>query len=74
MRHGGAAVRLHRGAAAHLLGGANALHPSLAQSDPPLSHTQIEDSPVEALRVAIDAYGRAVGRTIDLVARGPLGR
>ena len=45
-----------------------------AQSDPPLSHTRIEDSPEEALRVAIDAYGRTVGRTLDLVAGGTLGR
>ena len=33
-----------------------------AQSDPPLSHTTIEDSPRTALRVAIEAYGRTVGR------------
>jgi N-carbamoyl-L-amino-acid hydrolase len=39
-----------------------------AQSDPPLSHTAVEDSPIPALRVAIEAYGRAAGRTIDLVA------
>ncbi len=32
-----------------------------AQSDPPLSHVAIEDSPEDALRVAIDAYGRTVG-------------
>lgn len=31
-----------------------------AQSDPPVSHTRIEDSPEEALRVAVDAYGRTV--------------
>jgi hydantoinase/carbamoylase family amidase len=31
-----------------------------AQSDPPLSHAKIEDSSEEALRVAIDAYGRTV--------------
>ena len=32
-----------------------------AQSDPPISHAAIEDSTAEALRVAIDAYGRTVG-------------
>jgi N-carbamoyl-L-amino-acid hydrolase len=31
-----------------------------AQSDPPLSHAPIENSSDEALRVAIDAYGRTV--------------
>ncbi len=31
-----------------------------AQSDPPLSHAAIENSPDAALRVAIDAYGRTV--------------
>ena len=31
-----------------------------AQSDPPLSHAKIENSTDEALRVAIDAYGRTV--------------
>jgi N-carbamoyl-L-amino-acid hydrolase len=43
-----------------------------AQSDPPLSHTKIEDSPQDALRVAIEAYGRTVGKTLDLVAAGGL--
>jgi hydantoinase/carbamoylase family amidase len=43
-----------------------------AQSDPPLSHVAIEDSPVEALRVAIDAYGRTVGEALSLVASGGL--
>jgi N-carbamoyl-L-amino-acid hydrolase len=43
-----------------------------AQSDPPISHTEVEDSPLEALRVAIDAYGRTVGETLALVAAGPL--
>jgi N-carbamoyl-L-amino-acid hydrolase len=43
-----------------------------AQSDPPLSHTKIEDSPEAALRVAIEAYGRTVGKTLDLVAGGGL--
>jgi N-carbamoyl-L-amino-acid hydrolase len=31
-----------------------------AQSDPPISHASIEDSPQAALEVAIDAYGRTV--------------
>ena len=35
-----------------------------AQSDPPLSHTQTEDSPEKALRVAIDAFGRTVDRVL----------
>ena len=43
-----------------------------AQSDPPLSHTKIEDSPEEALRVAIEAYARTVDATIARVAEGPL--
>jgi N-carbamoyl-L-amino-acid hydrolase len=45
-----------------------------AQSDPPLSHTNIEDSPTQALRVAIEAYGRTVGKTLELVASGGLER
>jgi hydantoinase/carbamoylase family amidase len=43
-----------------------------AQSDPPLSHTAIEDSPEEALRVAISAYGATAGATLDAVAAGEL--
>jgi beta-ureidopropionase / N-carbamoyl-L-amino-acid hydrolase len=43
-----------------------------AQSDPPISHTEVEDSPPEALRVAIEAYGRTVGATLALVAGGAL--
>jgi len=35
-----------------------------AQSDPPISHASIEDSPERALSVAIDAYGRAVGSVL----------
>jgi N-carbamoyl-L-amino-acid hydrolase len=35
-----------------------------AQSDPPISHAAIEDSPEWALSVAIDAYGRTVGRVL----------
>lgn len=35
-----------------------------AQSDPPISHTAIEDSPERALRVAIDAYGRTVNSVL----------
>jgi N-carbamoyl-L-amino-acid hydrolase len=38
------------------------------QSDPPISHAAIEDSPEAALRVAIEAYGRTVGQVIDLVS------
>ena len=36
-----------------------------AQSDPPLSHARIEDSPDAALRVAIEAYGRTVAWALD---------
>lgn len=43
-----------------------------AQSDPPLSHTEIEDSPVPALRIAVDAYGRTVGAALPLIAAGEL--
>ena len=43
-----------------------------AQSDPPLSHTEIEDSPEDALRVAIEAYGRTVGGALEAVAAGEL--
>ena len=43
-----------------------------AQSDPPLSHVAIEDSPEDALRIAIDAYARTVDATIARVAQGPL--
>jgi acetylornithine deacetylase/succinyl-diaminopimelate desuccinylase-like protein len=43
-----------------------------AQSDPPLSHTAIEDSPEQALRIAIEAYGRTVGATLAAVAAGEL--
>ncbi len=35
-----------------------------AQSDPPISHAPIEDSPERALRVAIDAYGRTVSSVL----------
>jgi hydantoinase/carbamoylase family amidase len=35
-----------------------------AQSDPPVSHAQVEDSPPEALRIAIDAYGLTVGQVL----------
>jgi N-carbamoyl-L-amino-acid hydrolase len=38
-----------------------------AQSDPPLSHAKIENSKDEALRVAIEAYGRTVAWTLDNV-------
>jgi acetylornithine deacetylase/succinyl-diaminopimelate desuccinylase-like protein len=43
-----------------------------AQSDPPISHTEVEDSPEQALRVAIEAYGRTVGEALALVAAGEL--
>ena len=43
-----------------------------AQSDPPISHTEVEDSPLEALRTAIAAYGTTVGETLALVAAGGL--
>jgi hydantoinase/carbamoylase family amidase len=43
-----------------------------AQSDPPISHTEVEDSPPDALRAAIAAYGETVSRTIALVAAGGL--
>jgi hydantoinase/carbamoylase family amidase len=39
-----------------------------AQSDPPISHAAIEDSPQTALEVAIAAYGRTVGQAIDLIS------
>lgn len=35
-----------------------------AQSDPPISHAAIEDSPERALSVAIDAYGRTVEKVL----------
>ncbi len=35
-----------------------------AQSDPPISHAAIEDSPERALHVAIDAYGRTVSSVL----------
>jgi N-carbamoyl-L-amino-acid hydrolase len=38
-----------------------------AQSDPPISHAAIEDSPERALSVTIDAYGRTVGRVLARV-------
>jgi N-carbamoyl-L-amino-acid hydrolase len=43
-----------------------------AQSDPPISHTEVEDSPPDALRTAITAYGTTVGETLRLVAAGGL--
>ena len=36
-----------------------------AQSDPPVSHAAIEDSPAGALRTAIDAYGRTLAAVLD---------
>jgi N-carbamoyl-L-amino-acid hydrolase len=38
-----------------------------AQSDPPISHASIEDSPERALTVAIDAYGRTVSSVLARV-------
>ena len=38
-----------------------------AQSDPPISHAAIEDSPRAALDVAIDAYGRTVEQALAAV-------
>ena len=38
------------------------------QSDPPLSHARIENSTEEALRVAIDAYGRTVAWALENAA------
>ncbi len=35
-----------------------------AQSDPPISHAAIEDSPESALALAIDAYGRTVDHVL----------
>jgi hydantoinase/carbamoylase family amidase len=43
-----------------------------AQSDPPISHTAVEDSSEPALRVAIDAYGRTVGGALELIDAGEL--
>ena len=43
-----------------------------AKSSPPVSHTKEEDTPEADLRVAIEAYGRAVARTLELVAAGEL--
>ena len=45
-----------------------------AQSDPPLSHTAVEDSPEAALRVAIESYARTVGAALDAVAAGEIER
>jgi hydantoinase/carbamoylase family amidase len=41
-----------------------------AKSSPPVSHTKEEDTPEADLRVAIEAYGRAVARTVELVTAG----
>jgi N-carbamoyl-L-amino-acid hydrolase len=35
------------------------------QSDPPVSHTQVEDSPQPAIALAIDAYGRTVAAVLE---------
>jgi hydantoinase/carbamoylase family amidase len=41
-----------------------------SSSSPPVSHTAEEDTPEADLRIAIDAYGRTVAGTLDLVAAG----
>ncbi|MGN6377945.1 MAG: Zn-dependent hydrolase [Gaiellales bacterium] len=41
-----------------------------AQSNPPISHASIEDSPAPALEVAIDAYGRTVEQVLARHAGG----
>jgi hydantoinase/carbamoylase family amidase len=43
-----------------------------SSSSPPVSHTPEEDTPEPDLRVAIEAYGRAVQRTVELVAADEL--
>ena len=43
-----------------------------SSSSPPVSHTKEEDTPEADLRVAIDAYGRAVEATLGLAASGDL--
>jgi beta-ureidopropionase / N-carbamoyl-L-amino-acid hydrolase len=43
-----------------------------ARSDPPISHTEVEDSPEDALRVAIEAYGLTVGGALDRIGAGEL--
>ncbi len=44
------------------------------QSDPPISHAAIEDSPEQAIKVGIEAYGRTVDRLLvradELTSRG----
>jgi len=43
-----------------------------SSSSPPVSHTPEEDTPEADLRVAIEAYGRTVAGTLELVAAGDL--
>jgi acetylornithine deacetylase/succinyl-diaminopimelate desuccinylase-like protein len=43
-----------------------------AQSDPPISHTEVEDSAEEALRVATEAYGLTVGGALERIGAGEL--
>jgi hydantoinase/carbamoylase family amidase len=43
-----------------------------SSSSPPVSHTKEEDTPEADLRVAIDAYGRAVEATLERAAAGEL--
>jgi N-carbamoyl-L-amino-acid hydrolase len=35
------------------------------QSDPPVSHAEVEDSPRRAIELAIDAYGRTVAAVLS---------
>jgi N-carbamoyl-L-amino-acid hydrolase len=43
------------------------------QSDPPVSHAQIEDSPQQAIELAIDAYGRTVAAVLAHYKKMPSG-
>jgi hydantoinase/carbamoylase family amidase len=43
-----------------------------AQSDPPVSHTEVEDSTEEALKIAIEAYGLTVGKALARIGAGEL--
>jgi N-carbamoyl-L-amino-acid hydrolase len=43
-----------------------------SSSSPPVSHTREEDTPEPDLRLAIDAFGRAVRRTLELAGAGEL--
>ena len=43
-----------------------------SSSSPPVSHTNVEDTPEADLRVMIEAYGQTVERTLELAASGEL--